>query len=143
LVFFPFWWDFKDLQNERSKKVAFPVWWQFEDRRKLKLTRVAFPLYWDVHNQKAERRTVVFAPLFWRDRTKQSTMTGVLNFVWHKGKIKGNPFWTFRIFPLLGFGRPPSPEGAYWSVLGGLAGWRRQGRTKQLKIFWIPFNVGD
>jgi len=29
------------------------------------------------------------------------------------------------------------------SFLGGLAGWRRQGSTKELKILWIPFDVID
>lgn len=143
LVLFPIWWDFNDLQHDDSSRVVFPFWWQFEDRRKLTFNRVAFPFYWDIHDKKAENRTVVVAPFFWRDRSKETTMTGFLNFVWHSGKIKGNPFWTFRLFPLLGFGQPPAPDGAYWSVLGGLVGWRRQGRTKQLRLFWLSFNVGD
>lgn len=143
LVFFPFWWDFNDLEHDESKKVAFPLWWQFDNRRKQTLSRVAFPLYWDLQDNKEKRRTIVLAPLFFRNRNSQSTMTGFLNFVWHSGQIKGNRFWTFRMYPLLSFGHPPAPEGAYWSVLGGLAGWRRQGRTKQLKVFWIPFNLGD
>jgi hypothetical protein len=29
------------------------------------------------------------------------------------------------------------------SFLGGLAGWRRQGHTKELKILWIPFDVSN
>ena len=82
-------------------------------------------------------------PFYWRRHDASSTMTGVFNVFLNRGALKGNPFWTFNLFPLLGFGHPPAPSGAYWSVLGGLAGWRRQGRTKELKLFWIPFDLSD
>ena len=35
----------------------------------------------------------------------------------------------------------PSPDGAYWEFLKGFLGWRRQGSTKELKLFWIPIPV--
>jgi hypothetical protein len=40
-------------------------------------------------------------------------------------------------------GKPPAPEGAYWSFLWGMAGWRRQGSTRELKLFWIPIDLSD
>jgi len=142
-VLFPFWWNFKDLTHGDSAKVVFPFWWDFNDPRREKRTIVAFPLYWDIKRLQQGKRTTVLAPLFWSHKRENRKMTGVLNVVVHSGKIKKNPFWTFQLFPLLGFGHPPAPEGAYWSVLGGLAGWRRQGRTKQLKILWMPFEWTD
>ena len=142
-VLFPFWWGFDDIKNNDSTDVLFPLWWRFDNRRTQKLSSVAFPLYWDFQNKATKTRTTLIAPLIWRHRTPTRAMTGFLNFVWHKGKVKNNPFWTFNIFPLIKLGKPPAPSGAYWSVLGGLAGWRRQGRTKELKIFWIPFDLTD
>ncbi|MCP4675752.1 MAG: hypothetical protein GY854_09650 [Deltaproteobacteria bacterium] len=143
LVLFPFYWRFRDLLHDDSARVVFPLWWQFDDRRKNKYNRVAFPFLWDFHNARDGERSTIIPPLFWRDRDRRSTMTGFLNFVWHRGEVKGNRFWTFRFDPFIGFGHPPSPSGAYWSVLRGLVGWRRQGSSKQLKLFWIPINLSD
>ncbi len=142
-VIFPIWWSFKDREHGDSVKVAFPFWWDFNDPGKQTAKHIAFPIYWDFANNRKKERTSVIFPLLWRDRDPRSTMSGFLNFVWHKGEIKGNPFWTFKIFPLIGLGHPPAPSGAYWSVLGGLAGWRRQGSTKELKVLWIPFDLSD
>lgn len=143
LVLFPFWWGFNDLQHDASSKVAFPLFWRFEKRWRQKTSTVVFPLWWDFDDGRDENRTVVLPPLFWRDRDKRSTMTGVLNVVWHEGKVKNNPFWTFKLFPFISFGHPPAPEGAYWEFLHGFIGWRRQGRTKELKLLWIPIDLSD
>jgi hypothetical protein len=143
LVLFPLYWRFKDLQFGDKSTIVFPVWWQFDKNHRQKYTKAAFPLYWDVNNKRDENRTTLVLPLFWRDRDKRSTMTGFLNFVWHQGEIKGNKFWTFRMAPFIGFGHPPAPDGAYWSILSGFVGWRRQGSTKQLRLLWIPFNLSD
>jgi len=142
-VVFPLWWSFEDLEHRQVDRVVFPVWWQFDDLKRSDYKRAVFPFVWDMHDAKNKERTTVVVPLFWRDRDPRSTMTGVFNVVWHKGAIQGNPFWTFQLFPLIALGHPPAPEAAYWSFLGGLAGWRRQGSTKELKILWIPFDVSD
>ncbi len=142
-VFFPLFWRFEDLKYKDTSTVVFPFWWDFDDPRKQKRSQVAFPFYWDFSRGKTGSRTVVIPPLFWRDKDPDSTMTGVLNVVHHKGREKGNRFWNFKIFPIVEFGHPPVPQGAYWSVLGGLAGWRRQGSAKRLKILWIPFDLSE
>jgi hypothetical protein len=144
-VLFPLWWNFRDIEHDQLSRVFFPLWWQFDDYRRSKSNKVAFPIFWDFNNEKDGERSTVVVPLVWRDRDPESAMTGVFNIVWHKGEIKQNPFWSFQIFPLIGLGKPPVPEGqgAYWSFLGGFAGWRRQGSTKELKILWIPFDVSD
>ena len=140
LVVFPFYWSFSDLVHKDSSKIFFPFWWQFDNPKHKKKNRVAFPFYWDSQKGLLGKRTTVAFPLFWRSRDPERTTTGILNMFLNKGAIKGNPFWTFNIFPVLGFGSPPASSGAYWSILGGLAGWRRQGSSKQLKLLWIPFN---
>lgn len=143
LVVFPMLWLFKDLLHDHSANVIFPFFWDFNKPRKEKFSNVLFPLYWDFKNGRKGERTTLILPLFWRDRDSRSAMTGVLNFIWHKGEIKGNSFWNFNFFPFLAFGQPPAPSGAYWNLLSGLVGWRRQGSTKELKLFWIPFDLGD
>ncbi|MCP4196030.1 MAG: hypothetical protein GY762_02680 [Proteobacteria bacterium] len=141
LVVAPIYWRFDDLEHKDTKTVIFPFWWEFDDRRKRTLNRVAFPFYWDFRGLGIEKRSLVVPPFYFQRETKLSTTTGVLNFVFNKGKLKGNPFWTFQVYPFLGFGHPPAPDGAYWSVLSGLVAWRRQGRSKQLKLFWIPIDI--
>ena len=140
-VVFPLIWNFRDLAHNSLDRSFFPLWWQFDDYRRHDYKRVAFPLVWDFNDEKNGERSTVVVPLLWRDRDPVSTMTGVFNVALHKGEIKENPFWTFQIFPFIAMGKPPAPEGAYWSFLGGLAGWRRQGSTKELKILWIPFDL--
>jgi hypothetical protein len=140
LVVFPIYWGFKDLIHKDESRIVFPFWWQFDNPRRKNHARVVFPLFWDVKRGKLESRLTLGLPLYWRYKDPKKATTGVLNFFVNKGNEKGNPFWTFNIFPLLAFGKPPSPEGTYWSFLSGLVGWRRQGRSKQLKLFWIPFN---
>jgi hypothetical protein len=142
-VVFPIWWQFEDLQHKSMSRVTFPIWWQFDTPRRGDYARVAFPLWWDFEDGREQSRTTVVPPLVWRDRDPRSTMTGFLNFVWHEGQIKGNPFWTFQMFPFLAFGHPAAPDGAYWSFLSGFLGWRRQGSTKELKLLWIPIDLSD
>jgi hypothetical protein len=141
LVVAPIYWRFDDLEHKSTNTVIFPFWWEFDDRRKRTLNRIAFPFYWDFHNRGKEKRSLIVPPFYFQRETKLSKTTGVLNFVFNKGEQKGNPFWTFKFYPFLGFGQPPSPDGAYWSVLSGLVAWRRQGRSKQLKLFWIPIDI--
>lgn len=140
LVIFPFYWSFKDLLHDDSTRVVFPLWWQFDDPRRKNFARVAFPVFWDIRRGKKQSRITLGLPFYWQYRDTYKKTTGIFNFFLNKGEIKGYRFWTFNIAPLLAFGHPPSAEGAYWSFLSGLVGWRRQGRTKQLKLFWIPIN---
>lgn len=140
LVIFPLYWRFYDRIYKDGSRIVFPFYWDFDEPRKDKHATTIFPFYWDVKDGRKGRRSVVVPPLFFHTKTKTRTTTGVLNVVVNKGEVKGNPFWTFQLFPLIGLGHPPAPSGAYWSVLGGLAGWRRQGSTRELKVLWIPFS---
>ena len=142
-VVFPFWWSFQDLEHQQLDRVVFPFWWQFDDLKRSEYHRAVFPVVWDFNDVNKKKRTIVVVPAYFRDRDPERTVTGVLDFIWNEGAIKGNKFWTFQFFPFLALGHPPAPEGAYWSFLGGLAGWRRQGSTKELKVFWIPFDLSD
>lgn len=142
LVFFPFYWRFKDLLHDDSSRIVFPFWWQFDDPRRKNFARIAFPLFWDFRRGKKESRTTLGLPIYWRHRTPYATTTGILNVFINKGEIKGNPFWSFNLEPILAFGKPPAPSGAYWSFLHGLVEWRRQGRSKRLKMMWIPIKIG-
>ncbi|MBN2672295.1 MAG: hypothetical protein JXX29_11490 [Deltaproteobacteria bacterium] len=143
-VVFPLWWKFHNTEKRRLRRVVFPLWWQIDDDKYQEYNRVAFPFFWDFQRLETKRRTTLtFPPLFWRVRDANSARTGVLNVSLHKGKRKGNDFWTFNLFPLVLFGKPPAPSGARWELLHGLVGWRRQGHAKELKLFWIPFSIGD
>lgn len=143
-VAFPFWWNLDNTKQKRLRRVVFPFWWQFDDGKYKETNRIAFPFFWDFQRlEQKKRTTLTFPPLFWRVKDQYSSRTGVLNVSIHKGKLKGNDFWTFNLFPLVLLGKPPAPTGARWELLHGLIGWRRQGQFKELKLFWIPFSIGD
>ncbi len=142
LIFFPLYWNFKDLLHEDSTRIVFPLWWHFKNPRRENQARVVFPLYWDIERGKQDSRLTLGVPLFWRYRLGTRSTTGFMNVFVNKGELKGNKFWTFNLFPLGAFGHPPSPSGAYWSFLYGLVEWRRQGSSKRMKLFWIPFTLG-
>lgn len=143
-VVFPLWWQFKNRQFKRVRRVVFPLWWQFDDHKYGEFNRVAFPFYWDIKRVEQKKRTILtFPPVYWKVQDANSARTGVLNVSLHKGKRKGHSFWTFNLFPLVLFGKPPAPDSARWEVLHGLVGWRRQGSTKELKLFWIPIGISD
>jgi hypothetical protein len=142
LIVFPLYWSFKDLLHEDTSRIVFPFWWHFKDPRRDNQARVAFPLYWDIERGKNDSRLTLGVPLYWRYRLATRSTTGVMNIFVNKGEVKGNKFWTFNLFPLIAFGHPPAPEGAYWSFLYGLVEWRRQGSSKKMKLFWIPFTLG-
>ena len=139
-VVFPLWWRFDKRRQDRLVQVAFPLWWQFDDRKYGKKGRVLFPLYWQFHNAPEHRRTLVVPPLFFRAADDESARTGVLNTSLHRGVHDEQRFWYLNFFPFVAMGKPPVEDGARWSLLGGLLGWRRQGHTREFRFLWIPFH---
>ena len=44
------------------------------------------------------------------------------------------------MLPVFSYARP-RPEDVSWNVLFGLAGYRRAGTHRQIRVFWIPINI--
>ncbi len=100
---------------------------------------VVAPIYWDFKSA-TSRATVAF-PLFWRfasyDTGSVTQVAG--NTLYMERRVRGGTDWSFHVLPLFSYGR--EPEGYFWNVLFGLAGYTRRGTDAYVRAFWIPFQV--
>jgi len=102
---------------------------------------VVAPVFWDFANPKG--RTTVAFPLYWRFADGQDdTITQVAaNTVYLQKRVAGGTDWSFHVAPLFSYGE--DPNGYFWNVMFGLAGYSRHGAATQTRVFWIPFNGGQ
>lgn len=47
--------------------------------------------------------------------------------------------WSFHVLPVFSYGA--NPNGYYWNVLFGLAGYERNGQYAYVKTLWLPITV--
>jgi hypothetical protein len=100
---------------------------------------VLAPIFWDFANKNG-RATVGF-PLYWRfsDNSDDSVFQLAANTLYMQKRVAGGLDWQFHILPLLSYGA--NPQGHWWNVLFGLAGYERSGSYARAKAFWVPFQV--
>lgn len=98
---------------------------------------VLFPVFWDFAAPKG-RDTVAF-PIFWRFDNGQRVTQLFLNTYYQERKLKNGTDWQFHFFPLFSFG--DTPEGHWWRVLLGLAGYTREGSMTKIHAAWIPIEL--
>ena len=101
---------------------------------------VVAPLYWDFEDYEDDSRTSIFFPVFWRFRDGATVDQLAGNTYYRHYRRQGEPGWEFHFFPLFAYGEP-APGDYFWSVLYGLAGYRRQGAYGQASALWIPFQT--
>lgn len=97
------------------------------------------PLVWDFASPK-DRSTVVF-PIYWRFSDRQSLYQLVGNTYYQEEVAPGGTEWQFHFFPLLSFGE--TPQGHWWNLLYGLAGYTREGTMAKMRIGYIPFELSE
>ena len=80
-------------------------------------------------------------PLFWRfdDGTAVTQLLG--NTYYHERKLKQGLDWEFHFFPAFSYGE--TPDGHWWKVLYGLAGYTRKGTMTKMYAGWIPFTLSE
>ncbi len=100
---------------------------------------VLAPVLWDFASP--ERRTTIVAPLFWRfqDNTDSSITQVAGNTLYLQKRVVGGIDWQFHLLPLFSYGE--DPQGYFWNVLFGLAGYQREGSYSRIRAFWIPITV--
>ena len=98
------------------------------------------PLYWDFENEETGSRTTIFAPVFWRFATQSSVTMLAGNVLWMSAIRQGVRSYEWHVLPIFSYARP-RPEDVSWNVLFGLAGYRRSGTHRQIRVFWIPINL--
>jgi hypothetical protein len=98
---------------------------------------VVAPFFFDFVGREA-RQTVGF-PFYWRfsDRHEVSQLVG--NVYYHERKVANGLDWEFHVFPAFSYGE--TPDGHWWNVLYGLAGYTRRGSMTKMRTLWIPIEL--
>jgi hypothetical protein len=101
---------------------------------------VVAPFFWDFANSKG--RTTIGLPLYWRfaDGQDDSVVQVAANTLYMQKRVGGGTDWQFHLLPLFSYGE--DPNGYFWNLLFGLAGYSRHGGSTQVRALWIPFNGG-
>jgi hypothetical protein len=150
-VFFPFWGHFERFGVNETTWIT-PFFQHTHDLRGwstnihpiLYLGRdgyathtVLAPFFWDFAGRR-ERATVGF-PIYWRFSDRETVSQLVGNVYYRERKVRGGLDWELHFFPVFTYGE--TPDGHWWNVLYGLAGYTRQGRLAKMRTLWIPFTV--
>lgn len=98
---------------------------------------VIAPFFWDFAGPKS-RSTIGF-PLYWRFSDEKSVSQLVGNFYYSESKVSGGTDWEFHVFPAFSYGE--TPDGHWWNLLYGLAGYTRRGQMTQVRTLWIPITT--
>jgi hypothetical protein len=95
---------------------------------------VIAPFFFDFAG--TESRATVAFPLFWRFSDLSSTTQLVGNVYYTERKRSTGLDWAIHVFPLFSYGE--TPQGHFWNVLYGLAGYTREGQDTTMRTLWIP-----
>jgi hypothetical protein len=84
-------------------------------------------------------RTTIAFPLYWRfaDDTTVSLLAGQTYY--RERKLSNGLDWELHVFPAFSYGE--TPDGHWWNILFGLAGYTRRGRMTQARALWIPMTL--
>lgn len=100
--------------------------------------RVVAPLFFDLED--LHTRTTVVPPLLYVRHKTKDTLTHVLGNLYYKERhYRNGTEWQFHILPLLSYGH--YPNGHFWNVLFGLAGYTRQGPMTKVRALWVPITL--
>ncbi|MBL9024213.1 MAG: hypothetical protein JNL21_18615 [Myxococcales bacterium] len=97
------------------------------------------PVLWDFASPKS--RTTVVLPVFFRVADQDSVDQVVLNTYYGEQKVQGGTEWQFHFFPAFQFGS--SPQGHWWNILYGLAGYTREGTMSKVRALYIPIKLSE
>lgn len=98
---------------------------------------VVAPVFWDFADPKS-RATVVF-PAFWRFANDKEVSELVGNVYYHETTKPSGKDWEVHIFPAFSYGE--TPDGHWWNLLYGLAGYTHRGNTVKVRALWIPITL--
>jgi hypothetical protein len=74
--------------------------------------------------------------VYWRFADEDQVSHLVGNVYYHEQRIPAGREWEIHIIPAFSYGE--TPDGHWWNVLFGLAGYTRRGTASQLRAFWVP-----
>jgi hypothetical protein len=101
---------------------------------------VFFPFVWDLGNRDEGRQTTVLFPFYAHVGDRRGyTRWAFPNVIWWRHGSDETLSWGYDIAPFFQYGEPRRGD-YYWSVLYGLAGYRRQGSYEQTRVFWASID---
>jgi len=100
---------------------------------------VIAPILWDFASPKS--RTTIAFPVYYRFADSESVSQLALNTYYHETKVEGGKEWEFHFFPFFSYGE--SPEGHWWNILYGLAGYTREGTMSKMRALYIPIKLSQ
>jgi hypothetical protein len=100
---------------------------------------VIAPFFWDFATPTS--RTTVVLPLFWRFADTEGVSQLVGNTFYRERRVSNGLDWEFHFFPAFSYGE--TPDGHWWNVLYGLAGYTRQGPATKMRALWIPIPLSS
>jgi hypothetical protein len=100
---------------------------------------VVAPFFWDFASPHS--RTTIAFPIYWRfaDDTSVSQLLG--NTYYHERRLGTGLDWEFHFFPAFSYGE--TPDGHWWNILFGLAGYTRRGPMTKARALWIPITLSS
>jgi len=63
----------------------------------------------------------------------------VVNTLYRQKRVAGGLDWQFHVLPVFSYGE--NPNGYFWNVLFGLAGYERDAGYGYVKALWVPITV--
>ncbi len=100
---------------------------------------VIAPFFWDFATR-SSRSTVGF-PIYWRFADERKVTQLIGNVYYSETKVRHGSDWQVNVFPLFSYGE--TPDGHWWNVLFGLAGFTRKGTATELRTLWIPIQLSE
>jgi hypothetical protein len=98
---------------------------------------VVAPVFWDFAGP--DSRSTVGFPLYWRFADRQSVNQLVGNVFYSEKKVAHGLDWQIHVFPAFSYGE--TPDGHWWNLLYGLAGYTRRGDLVKVRALWIPITL--
>jgi hypothetical protein len=129
----PFFYHSTDLRGWETN--INPIFYMGRDARSTHL--VIPPVFWDFASPSG--RTTIGFPVFWRFADRHSVSQLVGNVYYHERQLRNGLDWQIHIFPVFSYGE--TPDGHWWNVLYGLAGYTRRGDFTQMRTLWIPITL--
>jgi hypothetical protein len=100
---------------------------------------VVAPFFWDFASRSS--RTTIGFPLYWRFAEDNHTSQLIGNVYYSEQRVRQGLDWQVHVFPFFSYGE--TPDGHWWNVLYGLAGYERRGSMTKLRTFWIPIPLSE
>lgn len=111
----------------------------FVGRDRLHSHTVVAPFFFDFVTP--DSRSTVGFPIYWRFQDGNTVSQLVLNTYYREKKLASGLDWEFHVFPFFTYGE--TPNGHWWNVFYGLAGYTRSGAATKMRMLWIPITLSE